>query len=376
MRILGGTVSFALAYAFALQMSMAAHAASQLPPTQTTTKAGATNTGVSGLPIQKFEVIQTIGGVVQMNAICGKPGLSSCELVMPTLRKSIFGQVKKHIDAAYLGKLLDPSTGKKGGTGFLTDQFLQVPICNLKDKVYKDEAGNAKANHLPNSDCGKACKFSCSPIGGSVSCKMESTSDGTCGKERALTRGALVQYIWHEYDNIVTELSKPDGGHRLELSENCQGVVSDPKTKKVFLEASNEIQRYLKVNGGREVSCPVPGEAVSAEVARNSQIEQAGCYLKSSRATLEMLIGTVATCEVFSRAWKNFQNEMVSFKQIPDLTIQEARKSPDCVSKDTNAAAFQGCINTYYESHIADAFMKQMESFGNAPIEAPSTTAK
>jgi hypothetical protein len=379
-RAFGGTGRFVLVLSLSLLAVPAVRAAD--PPT-TTTKPGTTGGGGSkpttgGSPTLvnkpasggRFQIIEAAGsGEVAMRAICGIDGFSSCAKVMPSVKSAVFGQVKQHVDAAYQGKLIDLSRpGQKGASNFIATEFIRTPICNPMDQVYGNEAGKL-TNHL-GEKCGDLCRIKCTqPPGGSVSCSMENPR-ASCGRERAFTRGTLIQTIWHKYDVVVAEFSDPARGNKLKLSPPCQALVRDQQTAQVFRDASEEIQRYQLINQGREISCPALGDSPTPQASGDPQGEQAACYLSSSRTMLEGLIATVATCEIFARAGKDFKLEELALQGLPKDLMQSGIRS--CDGQQGSAAQFEKCVNDFYVANVDARFAQQMRSLKDAPIERPA----
>lgn len=321
-------------------------------------------------PSASFQLLDRQGTAVAVRPPCGVGGFESCAKVLPSLKGVLFGQVKTHLDAAYEGKLL------ASGGGVVASSLIQTPTCNLKDSVY-GASPEVDTNHLGNT-CGTPCKFKCIPPGAGqtlVSCSMDEAA-GNCSRERAWVRGTAFQSIWYAYDEVVREMSASGQAGKITLSPTCQGLVLEPQTAQIFEKANAEILRFQKINQGRPVSCPNPAPSSSvAPTAVLTGAEQAGCYLAASRASLESLVATVATCEVFARGWAEFQrNAIIMTEGLPGTQAKKSRAK--CSAQKGSAPAFENCLNGDYERGIKQTFVDQMEKIGNAPTERPAAARR
>jgi hypothetical protein len=319
-----------------------------------------------------FQLLDTQSGVTSVRPPCGVGGFLACAEVLSRLKTAIFGQVKTHIDAAYAGKIL------ASGGGVVPTELIRTPICNLTDKVYGGTS-EEKDNHLlrDGASCGQPCTFKCVPPAAGqtdVSCSMLDTGS-SCSKERAWIRGAAIQEVWNAYDLVAKEMAaSPD--HRLSLSSACQVLVQEPQTAQTFAKANAEIVRFRAINQGRPVSCPTATPSPAAEASRTAVAEQAGCFLASTRAVLESLIATVATCEVFARGWKNFtdRDAIIMQEGLPGAQAKLSRAA--CIASKGSATAFESCLNADYAGKVQNGFTDHMRSIGNAPTERPASAAK
>lgn len=306
-------------------------------------------------PKPSNEMIRVLPDRATVRALCGAAPLRSCEEFVEPIARLLRKQVAQHTEALYQGKALNPwSTGETDK--YLPNVDIQKPICNLSDRVSKPAPDLEGRNHLGESCGATSCRVVCRPAqDGGMDCGPEAQS---CLKERAWTRGALVQLIWASYDEVVGELKDQ---RVLNVSGKCNAVLkAGPEAKAVVKKLSDGIRQWSEINGDRPITCKPGARTASAEPG-----DVLGCDLNAALTIYEKIISQLGACEIFSRAYRDFQLRKPSLEEAIENTLVDSQ--PGCAPLSASVTGYQACLQSEYDRRIKDRFLKELEDVRESP---------
>jgi hypothetical protein len=263
----------------------------------------------------RYVSVTTSGATVR--PICDSP-FKNCKEVLPAIHSDVFKTITQRVEEMYQGKVINPFPSS-ASDAFLTGALTQTPICNLANRVVYPRGGNTAmpettGNH-EGEKCGLTnCEFACvTDENKGITCQSKDAVN--CQKERAWTRGILIQTIWSKFDEVMGELDNKS----LNIGAKCVAPLKDASTNNLIASLSSQIDGWNKTNANRPIACDPDASPTKAngEALAVGQPVMAGCSLISTKTLLEKVIAYSAVCETFSRAETQWLQNKDLYGKIP-----------------------------------------------------------